>query len=88
MYSLNNFSWLVAEVDGQYVRSDGFADDPLNTPRRVNTSKLCKDILNAKNFYFYREDLPATIKAFPSLRLFIYNFTLTVDAKQPYILPQ
>jgi hypothetical protein len=83
---LKKFSRLIAEVDGKFVRWDGFPADPLNTSRQVNTSKLCKDMLEAKDFNFYPEDLPATLKAFPAARLFRYNFTLIIDDKQPHIL--
>jgi hypothetical protein len=71
MEGLKKFSWLIAEVDGKFVCSDGFIDDPLNTPRRVNTSKLCNNILETKNFYFYQEDIPATREAFPTAACFV-----------------
>jgi hypothetical protein len=75
------FSALIVEVDGKYVRLDGFIDDPLNTRRRINISKLCKNILEAKNFSLFQEDLPVTFKAFPTARLLCYMFTLTIDAR-------
>lgn len=76
------FQRLIAEVDGQYVRADGFRDDPLNTPRQVNTTKLTRDILDAKNFNFFKEDIAATQKAWPSARFFQYSFKLTADHKE------
>ena len=75
------FSALIVEVDGKYVRLDGFIDDPLNTRRRINISKLCNNILEAKNFSVYQEDLPVTFEAFPAARLLCYVFTLTIDAR-------
>lgn len=86
MNEVKFFTRLIAEVDGQFVRFDGFPSDPLNTSRKVNTSKLCKDILEAKNFHIFPEDLAATLKAFPKARLLNCNFTVTIE-KQPYRLP-
>jgi hypothetical protein len=82
MSGLKKFAWLIAEVDGKFVRLDGFPDDPLNTPRQVNTTKLCEDVFQAKNFNFYQDDWQATLKAFPTARLIRYHFTLTTDHKE------
>jgi hypothetical protein len=79
MKSIHKFSLLIVEVDGKYVRSDGFASDPLNSPRKVNTSKLTRDILKAKNFYKFPEDLQTTLKAFPNAKKFNYNFEMSYD---------
>jgi hypothetical protein len=87
MKGLKKFSRLIAEVDGKFVRADGFSSDPLNTRHQVNTNKLCGDILEAKDFNFAPEDLPATLKAFPAAKLFRYTFTLTIDDKKQHVLP-
>jgi len=82
MKGIKKVSKLVLEVDGKFVRSDGFPSDPLNTRRTVNTSKLCDDILEAKNFDFFREDLPVTMKAFPNARIFRYNLGIAFDRQE------
>ena len=74
--AVKNFSKLVMVVDEKFVRLDGFPSDPLNAKRVINTSILCEDILEAKNFNFYPEDIESTKKAFPKGRLF--NYTLEV----------
>jgi hypothetical protein len=84
MKALKKFSRLIAEVNGKFVRSDGFVSNPLNTKRRVNTNKLCDDILDAKNFYFFQEDISTTKQAFPNVRFFHYDFTLTTDNRQEH----
>lgn len=76
MKSIKKVTWLIMEVDGRYVRADGFPTDPLNAKRIVNTSKLTNDILEAKNFYFFQEDISATLAAFPTARKLVCNFDI------------
>jgi hypothetical protein len=84
MNSIIKFSKLIVETDGKFVRSDGFPSDPLNTKRVINTSKLCKDILEAKDFYKFPEDLRETLKAFPNAKKFNCNFDLTYDKHEKH----
>jgi hypothetical protein len=82
MKGIKKFSKLFVEVDGKFVRSDGFVEDPLNSKRTVNTTKLTSEIFEAKNFYFFQEDIPAIMKAFPNAKLFIYNFEMVYDKQE------
>jgi hypothetical protein len=79
MKSIKKFSRKVIEVNGEFVRSDGFTDAPLNVKRVINTSKLTKDILEAKNFNFFPEDTAPTMQAFPKANLNNYQFEMTCE---------
>ena len=83
MNTFKKFSRLIAEVDGEFVLADTPKTAPMNTKRNINTTKLCENVREAKDFYFFQEDLPATFKAFPNVRLYIYQFTET-DGKLTY----
>ena len=78
---------MVVEVDGQYVRLDGFSSDSQNTKRIINKSKLTAEILEAKNFAKFPEDLQETLKAFPKAQVFTYNLTLRVEEKRKHDTP-
>jgi hypothetical protein len=43
---------------------------------------LTSEIFEAKNFYFFQEDIPAIMKAFPNAKLFIYNFEMVYDKQE------
>jgi len=73
------------EVDGKFVRSDGFPTDPLNAKRVINVSKLCDDVLEAKNFNFFPEDIQSTKNAFPKGSFFDFNFEMIYDKEPRHI---
>src|ERR1035438_3268037 len=58
--AIKKLSKLLMVVDERFVRLDGFPSDPLNTKRVINTSILCDDVLEAKDFNFYPEDIERT----------------------------
>lgn len=59
-------SKLVVVIGRKYIRMDGFPSDSPNSKRLINTSKLTKDILEAKNFNSFPEDLQPTLDTNPN----------------------
>jgi len=83
MKSTKLCSKLVVVVGTKYVRMDGFPSDSLNTKRTVNTSKFTKDILEAKNFNYFPEDLQPTLKAIPNSSAWMTTLEVQCDI-QPF----
>ena len=73
MNTLTKFSMLVAETDGSFICADG-------TPTVVGpvrkAAKLTNNILEAKNFFDFPDDIPATMQTFPNACLFNYELRL------------
>lgn len=81
MNDYRKFSLRVAEVDGKYLRLDGFGDEPMNFKRSINITKFCTEIHLAKNFFKYPEDIAPTKQALPNAKFYDCNITLVIDSK-------
>jgi len=73
---LEKYQRLIAEVDGQFIRSDQSPLEPLNKKRVVNTTILTQKLVEAKDFYFFQEDVLSTKRAIPHVVFFDYYITV------------
>ena len=69
----------VAKLNGEYIHKDGKPSDPLNKKRTVNTVLFTTDLLEAKDFNVFPEDIPTTQAANSQIRFYIANFTTIGD---------
>jgi hypothetical protein len=66
----------VAVINGKFICVDTLPGAPLNANRTVNTDKLTSNIMEAKDFNNFPQEIAPLLQSNPNVKMYEYQFEI------------